>query len=81
MMMSIEEITLGLLLASTSLMSHAAQSGQHRYQDYGVNFRLDNGYFAYLDEKSCALDEKTSRASVYSSGLYQVIVYKAGKYH
>jgi hypothetical protein len=60
-------------------MSHATQSSQHRYQGYGVNFSMDNGYFAYLDEKPCARDEKTSRASVYSSGLYQVIVYKAGK--
>jgi hypothetical protein len=35
----------------------------------------------YLDEKLCALDagEKTTKETVYSSGLYLVIVYKAGK--
>jgi hypothetical protein len=79
MMMSIKMIALAALLAGTSLFCQATTHGTHNYNGYGVNFRVDNGYFAYLDDKPCALDEKTAKATVYSAGLYQVIVYKTGK--
>lgn len=78
-MMSMKSVVSGLLLAGTSLFCQAATHTPHSYTGYGVSFRIDNGYFAYLDDKPCALDEKTSSATVYSAGLYQVIVYKTGK--
>lgn len=77
--MSMKSVVLGLLLAGTSLFCQAATQMAHSYEGYGVSFRMDNGYFAYLDDKPCALDEKTSNATVYGSGLYQVIVYTTGK--
>lgn len=77
--MSMKSVVLGLLLAGTSLFSQAVTQMPHSYEGYGVNFRIDNGYFAYLDDKPCVLDEKTSNATVYSAGLYQVIVYTTGK--
>ncbi|SNY79400.1 hypothetical protein SAMN02744775_04161 [Enterobacter sp. CC120223-11] len=77
-MISIRNTVLGLLMAGASLVCQAAP-GQPVYQGYGVRFTIENGYFVYLNEKPCALDEKTNKAAVYSSGLYQVIVYKSGK--
>jgi hypothetical protein len=79
MMMSMKSVVSGLLLAGTAFFCQAATHTAQSYNGYGVSFRVDNGYFAYLDDKPCALDEKTSNATVYSSGLYQVIVYKTGK--
>lgn len=78
-MMSIKKTALAALLAGISLSGQAATHATHNYSGYGVNFHVDNGYFAYLDDKPCALDEKTPKATVYSAGLYQVIVYKTGK--
>lgn len=77
--MSMKSVVSGLLLAGTALFCQAATHTAQSYNGYGVSFRVDNGYFAYLDDKPCALDEETSNATVYSSGLYQVIVYKTGK--
>jgi len=77
--MSMKSVVSGLLLAGTALFCQAATHTAQSYNGYGVSFRVDNGYFAYLNDKPCALDEETPNATVYSSGLYQVIVYKTGK--
>ncbi|MGU3522321.1 hypothetical protein ACLBW2_04365 [Enterobacteriaceae bacterium C23F] len=79
MMISIRNTVLGLLMAGASFVCQAAQNGQPVYQGYGVSFTIENDYFVYLNDKPCALDEKTNKAAVYSSGLYQVVVYKSGK--
>lgn len=49
------------------------------WRGYGQTFILSRDGFAYLNDHAMALDEKTSQATVFSEGLYQVIVYKSGK--
>lgn len=78
-MMSINNVAAGFALIGAALVCHAGENNPQTYNGYGVSFSVENGYFAYLDEKPCALDEKTTKATVYSAGLYQVVVYTAGK--
>jgi len=77
--MSIKKRVSGLMLFAIAFGTSAAGSSAHVFRGYGVSFSLDEGYFAYLNDHPCALDEKTSSASVYSSGLFQVVVYRSGK--
>lgn len=77
--MSIKQLALGLVMAGVSVTSQAAHSGRPEYEGYRVHFSIEDNYFVYLNEKPCALDEKNNKATVYSSGLYQVVVYKNGK--
>lgn len=45
------------------------------YKGFGMTFRMSSKNFAYLNDSLCAIDEDNKDATVYQSGLYNVIVY------
>ena len=45
------------------------------YKGFGMTFRMSSKNFAYLNDSLCAIDEDNADATVYQSGLYNVIVY------
>ena len=45
------------------------------YKGFGLTFRMSSKNFAYLNDSLCAIDEDNKDATVYQSGLYNVIVY------
>ncbi|WP_407732507.1 hypothetical protein ACJJVG_08770 [Pseudocitrobacter faecalis] len=45
------------------------------YHGFGQSFELHGKNFAYLNGSLCAIDEDNADATVYQSGLYNVIVY------
>lgn len=46
---------------------------------HGIEFKRSRDGFAYINGSLAANDENNADASVYSAGLYSVIVYKSGK--
>ena len=54
---------------------HAQAAQKSIYKGFGVTFRMSSKNFAYLNDSLCAIDEDNADATVYQSGLYNVIVY------
>lgn len=71
-----------ILSASEAQAFKNAEAAQHAqaakkaiYKGYGMTFRMSSKNFAYLNDSLCAIDEDNTDATVYQSGLYNVIVY------
>ncbi len=54
---------------------HAQAAKKAIYKGFGMTFRMSSKNFAYLNDSLCAIDEDNKDATVYQSGLYNVIVY------
>ncbi|MGL4127010.1 hypothetical protein ACSYT7_18150, partial [Escherichia coli] len=54
---------------------HAQAAKKSIYKGFGMTFRMSSKNFAYLNDSLCAIDEDNKDATVYQSGLYNVIVY------
>ncbi|HFI9551321.1 TPA: hypothetical protein ACGSUZ_002178 [Escherichia coli] len=54
---------------------HAQEAKKAIYKGFGMTFRMSSKNFAYLNDSLCAIDENNKDATVYQSGLYNVIVY------
>ena len=54
---------------------HAQAAKKAIYKGFGVTFRMSSKNFAYLNDSLYAIDEDNADATVYQSGLYNVIVY------
>lgn len=71
-----------ILSASEAQAFKNAEAAQHTcaakkaiYKGFGMTFRMSSKNFAYLNDSLCAIDEDNKDATVYQSGLYNVIVY------
>lgn len=71
-----------ILSASEAQAFKNAEAAQHAqaakkaiYKGFGMTFRMSSKNFAYLNDSLCAIDEDNKDATVYQSGLYNVIVY------
>ncbi|MGM8868815.1 hypothetical protein [Enterobacter hormaechei] len=66
-------------LADCHINQHTTKAGSKHWSGYGVTVRQDADGLVYIDDHAAAIDEKAEKATVYSSGLYQVVIRTNGK--
>lgn len=68
-------------LAQCDIHSHHSVGHSHSktWKGYGVTVRQDADGLVYIDDHAAAIDEQAEKATVYSSGLYQVTIRTNGK--
>ncbi len=66
---------LAVILLTGCAAQHAQAAKKAIYKGFGMTFRMSSKNFAYLNDSLCAIDEDNKDATVYQSGLYNVIVY------
>lgn len=67
-------------LSKCKIKGHVSAPGKAKHwSGYGVTVRQDADGLVYLNDHAAAIDEKAEKATVYSSGLYQVVIRTNGK--
>lgn len=67
-------------LSKCRIKGHVSAAGHSKHwSGYGVTVRQDADGLVYVNDHAAAPDEQSEEASVFSSGLYQVIIRTNGK--